>query len=164
MAKAKTAYLCSECGAHSVKWAGQCPDCGAWNTLAETTISTPRGEAMAATAATTLSELPDDVEARHSTGFSEFDRVLGGGLVPGAVTLLGGDPGVGKSTLLQQVSAHLMQDLPVCYATGEESLRQIGATVAATGARCIVDEPAGRYIAGERDRAGAQVRRAGSHY
>ncbi len=126
MAKAKTAYLCSECGAHSVKWAGQCPDCGAWNTLAETTISAPRGEAMAAMAATTLSELPDDVEARHSTGFTEFDRVLGGGLVPGAVTLLGGDPGVGKSTLLQQVSAHLMRDLPVCYATGEESLRQIG--------------------------------------
>ena len=126
MAKAKTAYLCSECGAHSVKWAGQCPDCGAWNTLAETTISAPRGEATAVVAATTMAELPDDVETRHSTGFTEFDRVLGGGLVPGAVTLLGGDPGVGKSTLLQQVSAHLMQDLPVCYATGEESLRQIG--------------------------------------
>ena len=76
--------------------------------------------------ATTLAELPDDIESRHSTGFAEFDRVLGGGLIPGAVVLLGGDPGVGKSTLLQQVSASLMQNLRICYATGEESLRQIG--------------------------------------
>jgi len=126
MAKAKTAYLCSECGAHSVKWAGQCPDCGAWNTLTQTTISAPRVVQGPGAAATRLDELPGDIEARHATGFGEFDRVLGGGLVPGAVTLLGGDPGVGKSTLLQQVSASLMQDLPVCYATGEESLRQIG--------------------------------------
>ncbi len=125
MAKAKIAYVCTECGAHSVKWAGQCPECGAWNTLTETTISTPR-PAGPAIAATTLDDLPADVETRHSTGFGEFDRVLGGGLVPGAVTLLGGDPGVGKSTLLQQVSANLMQSLPICYATGEESLRQIG--------------------------------------
>ncbi len=73
-----------------------------------------------------LDELSGDIEQRFATGFSEFDRVLGGGLVPGAVTLLGGDPGVGKSTLLQQVSACLMTELSVCYATGEESLRQIG--------------------------------------
>jgi DNA repair protein RadA/Sms len=124
MAKARTAYLCSECGAHSVKWAGQCPDCGAWNTLSETAIATPR--AASGAAATRLDRLPDDIETRHATGFGEFDRVLGGGLVPGAVTLLGGDPGVGKSTLLQQVSASLARELPVCYATGEESLRQVG--------------------------------------
>jgi len=124
MAKARTAYLCSECGAHSVKWAGQCPDCGAWNTLSETTIAAPR--AASGAAATTLDKLPDDIETRYATGFGEFDRVLGGGLVPGAVTLLGGDPGVGKSTLLQQVSASLARDLAICYATGEESLRQIG--------------------------------------
>ena len=124
MAKARKAYLCSECGAHSVKWAGQCPDCGAWNTLAETMVAAP--PAASGAAVTRLDALPDDVEARHATGFAEFDRVLGGGLVPGAVTLLGGDPGVGKSTLLQQVSANLVLDLPVCYATGEESLRQIG--------------------------------------
>jgi DNA repair protein RadA/Sms len=124
MAKARIAYLCSECGAHSVKWAGQCPDCGAWNTLSETSIvATP---AVSGVAATRLDELPDDLGTRHATGFGEFDRVLGGGLVPGAVTLLGGDPGVGKSTLLQQVSASLARDLAVCYATGEESLRQIG--------------------------------------
>ena len=122
--KAKVAYLCTECGAHSVKWAGQCPDCGVWNTLTETTFSQPT--AGAGVAATTMDALPDDIEYRHVTGFGEFDRVLGGGLIPGAVVLLGGDPGVGKSTLLQQVSAHLMQDVSVCYATGEESLRQIG--------------------------------------
>mgnify|MGYP001818352880 CR=1 FL=1 len=124
MAKARKAYLCAECGAHSVKWAGQCPECGAWNTLAETSVTSQRS--VASVPATRLDSLPEDIEIRHPTGFGEFDRVLGGGLVPGAVTLLGGDPGVGKSTLLQQVSAQLMRDLPVCYATGEESLRQIG--------------------------------------
>jgi DNA repair protein RadA/Sms len=122
--KAKIAYLCTECGAHSVKWAGQCPDCSAWNTLTETTIAAPKVTSGASSK--TLDELPGDVEYRHATGFGEFDRVLGGGLVPGAVVLLGGDPGVGKSTLLQQVSAQLMQNVPVFYATGEESLRQIG--------------------------------------
>lgn len=124
MAKAKIAYLCTECGSHSLKWAGQCPDCSAWNTLTETTFTAPKSSAGAKS--TTLQSLPDDIEFRHVTGFGEFDRVLGGGLVPGAVVLLGGDPGVGKSTLLQQVSASLMQDVEVCYATGEESLRQIG--------------------------------------
>lgn len=124
VAKAKIAYLCSACGAHSVKWAGQCPDCAAWNTLTETTFTATKSTSGAKS--TTLEALPDDIEYRHATGFGEFDRVLGGGLVPGAVVLLGGDPGVGKSTLLQQVSANLMQDIAVCYATGEESLRQIG--------------------------------------
>lgn len=124
MAKAKIAYLCTQCGAHSLKWAGQCPDCSAWNTLTETTFAAPKSSP--GVKATTLESLPDDIEYRHATGFGEFDRVLGGGLVPGAVVLLGGDPGVGKSTLLQQVSANLMQGIAVCYATGEESLRQIG--------------------------------------
>lgn len=126
MAKAKIAYVCTECGAHSVKWAGQCPDCASWNTLTETTISSTAAPTGPGVAATTLQALPGDMDERHQTGFGEFDRVLGGGLVPGAVVLLGGDPGVGKSTLLQQVSAGLMQNLPLCYATGEESLRQIG--------------------------------------
>jgi DNA repair protein RadA/Sms len=92
--------------------------------LTETTLSAPR--VAAGISVTTLEALPSDLEYRHATGFGEFDRVLGGGLVPGAVVLLGGDPGVGKSTLLQQVSAKLMRVVPVCYATGEESLRQIG--------------------------------------
>jgi DNA repair protein RadA/Sms len=124
VAKAKIAYLCTECGSHSLKWAGQCPDCSAWNTLTETRFTAQKPASAAK--AMTLQELPDDIEYRHATGFGEFDRVLGGGLVPGAVVLLGGDPGVGKSTLLQQVSANLMRDISVCYATGEESLRQIG--------------------------------------
>ncbi len=124
MAKAKIAYLCTECGAHSLKWAGQCPECAAWNTLTETSVAA--AASVPSTSAVTLDDLSGDVEFRHPTGFLEFDRVLGGGLVPGAVVLLGGDPGVGKSTLLQQVSARLMRDVPVCYATGEESLRQIG--------------------------------------
>jgi len=126
MPKAKIAYVCTECGAHSVKWAGQCPDCSAWNTLAQTRIVPLRGKNEAASAPASLDSLPDDLEHRHMTGFEEFDRVLGGGLVPGAVVLLGGDPGVGKSTLLQQVSAHLSTESAVFYATGEESLRQIG--------------------------------------
>ena len=132
MGKAKKAYVCSECGAFSVKWAGQCPDCAAWNTLAETRVGSA-SEAGVARKATTLDELPLDLQARYSTGFSELDRVLGGGLVPGAVVLLGGDPGVGKSTLLQQASAALMRDVNVCYATGEESLRQIGQRSARLG-------------------------------
>ena len=125
MAKPKSAYVCADCGAHSVKWVGQCPDCGAWNTLAEMRLP---GGAVAATggaSATGLDGVQFDPEERYATGFDEFDRVLGGGLVPGAVVLLGGDPGVGKSTLLQQVSGRLQRDLPVLYATGEESLRQV---------------------------------------
>jgi DNA repair protein RadA/Sms len=124
MAKARTAYVCSDCGAHSVKWAGQCPECLAWNTLTQARIAPAR--AVAGASAAPLAELPTDLTLRHATGFDEFDRVLGGGLVPGAVVLLGGDPGVGKSTLLQQVAAHLSDAQAVLYATGEESLRQIG--------------------------------------
>lgn len=126
MAKAKKAYFCNECGAHSVKWVGQCPDCAAWNTLTETMLSTAASVARPTSPAQRLDQLPSDLEQRNCTGFDEFDRVLGGGLLPGAVVLLGGDPGVGKSTLLQQVTANLMAALPVCYATGEESLRQFG--------------------------------------
>ena len=126
MAKPKTAYVCTECGAHSVKWAGQCPDCSAWNTLAQTRITPVKGTGAPASTPARVDSLPEDLSQRHQTGFAEFDRVLGGGLVPGAVVLLGGDPGVGKSTLLQQVSAQLSADMTVLYATGEESLRQVG--------------------------------------
>ena len=126
MARAKTAYVCADCGAHSVKWQGQCPECAAWNTLTQTTVPAPQAERPEAVSPSLLASLSDDLGVRHATGFSEFDRVLGGGLVPGSVVLLGGDPGVGKSTLLQQVAALLPQALSVCYASGEESLRQIG--------------------------------------
>jgi DNA repair protein RadA/Sms len=126
MPKAKTAYVCSECGSHSVKWAGQCPECAAWNTLSEVRLASSSGTPAAARTPAGADSLPDDLDLRLDTGFAEFDRVLGGGLVPGAVILLGGDPGVGKSTLLQQVSAHLAAQHNVLYATGEESLRQVG--------------------------------------
>ena len=125
MARLKTAFVCDDCGAHSVKWAGQCPECSAWNTMSKTQIAAPSAPSQGQQAAD-LKTVLDDLGERYPTGFDEFDRVLGGGLVPGAVVLLGGDPGVGKSTLLQQVSAGLPDELSVCYATGEESLRQIG--------------------------------------
>jgi len=126
MPRNRTAYVCSACGAHSVKWQGQCPDCDAWNTLEARSLAAPRGrESAGGPRPAGLAELGGDPERRYATGFGEFDRVLGGGLVPGSVVLLGGDPGVGKSTLLQQVAARLPEDLSVCYASGEESLRQI---------------------------------------
>ena len=125
MPGAKTAYVCGDCGAHSVKWAGQCPECAAWNTLSETRVARPARSGVNSQAAD-LAAVMADLGDRYATGFGEFDRVLGGGLMAGAVVLLGGDPGVGKSTLLQQVSASLPSDLTVCYASGEESLRQIG--------------------------------------
>lgn len=125
MARNKTAYVCSECGAHSVKWQGQCPDCDAWNTLAQTTIQAPLKVQKSGLRPTRLDEFAGREEQRYATGFAEFDRVLGGGLVPGSVVLLGGDPGVGKSTLLQQVAARLSAAAHTCYATGEESLRQV---------------------------------------
>ena len=124
MAKSTKTYLCSACGASTPKWQGQCPDCGAWNTLEESTLATT-GRAVSGRAATRLSAAAEDAGKRYPTGFAEFDRVLGGGLVPGSVVLLGGDPGVGKSTLLQQVAAKLPDDLSVLYATGEESVRQV---------------------------------------
>lgn len=130
MAKTRTAYVCSSCGAHSVKWQGQCADCGDWNTLSEARLAPGGGTADTGAVAdlaalADLSRLGADERERTTTGFGEFDRVLGGGLVPGAVTLLGGDPGVGKSTLLLQVAARLRNSLPVLYVSGEESLRQV---------------------------------------
>src|SRR5690606_175478 len=125
MARTKAAFVCSDCGAHSVKWQGQCPDCEAWNTLVQAAVSGGAAAGARSSPPSVMSEFGDDVEFRHPTGFAEFDRVLGGGLVPGSVVLLGGDPGVGKSTLLQQVAAQLPDSLNTCYATGEESLRQV---------------------------------------
>lgn len=126
MARAKTAYVCMDCGAHSVKWQGQCPECAAWNTLAQKAVSAAQAERPEGLSPFLLGSLGDDLGVRYPTGFAEFDRVLGGGLVPGSVVLLGGDPGVGKSTLLQQVATLLPDTLKILYATGEESLRQIG--------------------------------------
>ncbi len=126
MARAeKTAYACRACGAVSLKWQGQCPECEAWNTLEETAPARSAARRGKGVAPAELLELAQETDERHATGFGEFDRVLGGGLVPGSVVLLGGDPGVGKSTLLQQVAASLPEALNVCYATGEESLKQV---------------------------------------
>lgn len=125
MARPKTAYVCGECGAHSVKWQGQCPDCGAWNTLSATAVSQPPSPAGSGRRPEKLGAVAQEAIGRYRTGFGEFDRVLGGGLVPGSVVLLGGDPGVGKSTLLQQVAARLPAKLNTCFATGEESLGQV---------------------------------------
>lgn len=134
MAKDKTIYTCSECGGTSPKWLGKCPQCGAWNTLEETrsepTTGKNRMQALArglnaAQPVTTLSDIEAADVARTPTGLEELDRVLGGGIVAGGVVLIGGDPGIGKSTLLLQAIEDLSQRLPVLYVTGEESGSQI---------------------------------------
>ncbi len=133
MAKAKVSYSCTQCGATAPKWTGQCVDCGAWNSLTEiTAVVSSRhsrfagfaGEAGQSAVQLLTDVMPDDVK-RHATGINEFDRVLGGGLVPGSVVLLGGDPGIGKSTLLLQTLVSLGQQQKVLYITGEESLQQV---------------------------------------
>ena len=133
--KLKTQYVCAECGATAPKLLGRCPDCGAWNSMAETVIepeSTHRYAARsqnALAAASTVQGLAD-IEAselpRFSTAIEEFDRVLGGGLVAGGVVLIGGDPGIGKSTLLLQALANMAQaGKRVLYVSGEESAAQV---------------------------------------
>ena len=127
MARPKTSFVCNECGGASPKWVGQCPDCGAWNTLEESReTAQPRAVGWAGDAPRLISEVEAEVESRWPTGIGELDRVLGGGLVPGSATLIGGDPGIGKSTLLLQAAVRLAGALPALYVTGEESLRQVG--------------------------------------
>jgi DNA repair protein RadA/Sms len=132
MARTKTAYVCTECGGTSSKWQGQCPNCGVWNTLVETIAATPssRFQALAGapSAVRTLASVETQDNARTPTGIEEFDRVLGGGLVSGGVVLLGGDPGIGKSTLLLQAMAALGSSGKLgraLYVTGEESVEQV---------------------------------------
>ncbi len=131
MAKAKTIYVCTECGGQSPKWQGQCPACQQWNTLVESINETvaPGGNRFGLIAEAgklqRLSEVEAREEARIPSGVSEFDRVLGGGLVPGGVVLIGGDPGIGKSTLLLQSLAAMGATRKVLYVSGEESAQQI---------------------------------------
>ncbi len=129
MAKTKTLYSCTECGASSPKWQGQCPGCNAWNTLVETLAEQPGKHRFEALAPAAKLQNLADIEAREAdripTGIGEFDRALGGGLVAGGVVLIGGDPGIGKSTLLLQALAHLSQAHKVIYVTGEESGQQV---------------------------------------
>ncbi len=132
MAKNTTAYVCTECGSDHRKWQGQCQDCGAWNTLSEFKVPGDEAEARrvgyAGTAASkpqTLAEISSVEMPRFSSGAGEFDRVLGGGIVPGSAVLLGGSPGAGKSTLLLQVMCQQSQQRTALYVTGEESLQQV---------------------------------------
>ena len=129
MAKAKSTYTCTECGGNAPKWQGQCPNCSAWNTLVETLAdAAPRNRFSSAAPAPTL-QLLSDVRAKDAkhmpTGIGEFDRVLGGGLVAGQVVLIGGDPGVGKSTLLLQALAYMSNSSRAVYVSGEESAEQV---------------------------------------
>jgi len=134
MAKVKTVYACTECGGQSPKWQGQCPHCSSWNTLVESIPTEPSSGASnryaGLTAARGVMRLDsiDPVDAgRIPSGLPEFDRVLGGGFVPGAVVLLGGDPGIGKSTLLLQALQKVGEQHAVLYVTGEESPEQVSA-------------------------------------
>ena len=134
MAKVKSSYVCSQCGYETSKWNGKCPNCGEWNTFeeVEVTVSARSG----AKASSSVKDISDSIvnvnsvdasynETRYKTGLSELDRVLGGGLVKGSMVLLGGEPGIGKSTLLLQICSFLGGDHTILYVSGEESLRQI---------------------------------------
>src|SRR5699024_2812283 len=150
MAKAKTAYVCTDCGAEYNKWQGSCTTCGAWNTLSEIVLApaskggkTPGGARNAGYAGSTgqggkvtsLASIKGENTTRTLTGIGELDRVLGGGLVDGSVVLIGGDPGIGKSTLLLQMMGTIGTRLEGLYVTGEESLAQ----VASRGQRLDID-------------------------
>ncbi|MBT8117771.1 MAG: DNA repair protein RadA, partial [Gammaproteobacteria bacterium] len=140
MARTKTVFTCEACGAQSLQWQGQCDDCGAWNSLLEQRATkankTSASPAKALDAGVRrLDQISEQPEQRIQIGLSEFDRVLGGGLVPGSVTLIGGDPGIGKSTLLMQAAARLGDNIDVLYVTGEESLRQLSLRARRLGLR-----------------------------
>lgn len=143
MAKQKTAFVCNDCGSDYVKWQGQCSDCEAWNTLTEIKLGPQKGSGRAGAGASpqvggkragfagtldsarVLQDIDLEDSPRFSSGAEEFDRVLGGGLVPGSGILLGGNPGAGKSTLLLQTMCHLARTMEALYVTGEESLQQV---------------------------------------
>lgn len=134
MARQKTAYVCQECGADFAKWQGQCSECGGWNSLSEVRLgAAPRGGARSGYAGAVQTQarvqLLSDIELeqmpRLDSGMAEFDRVLGGGFVPGSVVLIGGHPGAGKSTLLLQTLCGLSTRMSALYVTGEESLQQV---------------------------------------
>ncbi len=139
MAKTKINYVCTQCGAIQPKWMGKCPDCGSWNTLVEnveTPVSRFASSAVPQTAKSTvqkLEQIDSSEEQRYLTQMEELNRVLGGGIVPGSVVLLSGDPGIGKSTLLLQICQTISSDAQILYVSGEESLRQIKLRAARLG-------------------------------
>ena len=130
MAKIKSVFICSECGYESPKWYGKCPSCGQWNTMCEEIKESAKGSfavkkhSLIYSKPVTVSEISTDDEERFDTGFSELNRVLGGGIVKGSLVLLGGDPGIGKSTILMQICRNL-PSLNILYVSGEESKRQL---------------------------------------
>src|SRR5688572_17655992 len=132
MGRSRSIYACTECGAQQPRWLGRCPECGGWSTLVEeraaSTATEPR-ELIAREAAAAkprrLVEIDADAVPRLATGIGELDRVLGGGIVPGSVVLLAGEPGVGKSTLALQLAAGIQGGRPVLYVAGEESPEQV---------------------------------------
>lgn len=129
--KSKSVYICRECGYQSAKWMGKCPSCNQWNTMDETLISEEKKSSpikkatVAARPVSKLNQVKTDLEVRYRTGLSELDRVLGGGLVKGSLVLVGGDPGIGKSTLLLQICQSMSKERKILYVSGEESERQI---------------------------------------
>lgn len=128
--KAKSVYICSDCGYESAKWVGKCPNCGAWNTMEEDIVVTVKNQSVAKASrvsanAIPLSQIDFNGESRTVTGISELDRVLGGGIVKGSVILLSGDPGIGKSTILLQICNALQRGNRILYVSGEESAFQI---------------------------------------
>ena len=135
--KSRKAYVCTECGSEAAKWQGQCPDCKAWNTYKEVNLGpaaspsigagNKAGFAGALDGLKTLNEVDVQEAPRFTSGMAEFDRVLGGGFVPGSAVLIGGHPGAGKSTILLQVLCHVAQSMNALYVSGEESLQQIAA-------------------------------------
>lgn len=139
MAKTKINYVCTQCGAIQPKWMGKCPDCGSWNTLVENVeapVSRFASSAVPQTAKSTvqkLEQIDSNEEQRYLTQMEELNRVLGGGIVPGSVVLLSGDPGIGKSTLLLQICQTISSDAQILYVSGEESLRQIKLRAARLG-------------------------------
>ena len=139
MAKTKINYVCTQCGAIQPKWMGKCPDCGSWNTLVENVeapVSRFASSAVPQTAKSTvqkLEQIDTSEEQRYLTQMEELNRVLGGGIVPGSVVLLSGDPGIGKSTLLLQICQTISSDAQILYVSGEESLRQIKLRAARLG-------------------------------
>ncbi len=129
MAKIKTLYVCSQCSYESAKWYGQCPSCGEWNCMEESIVNTSvtkkTTNLAGRSSAVSIDEISETNEIRYDTGISEFNRVLGGGLVKGSLVLIGGDPGIGKSTILLQACKNLSENKKVLYVSGEESASQI---------------------------------------
>ena len=123
--KEKSVYVCGECGYETPRWMGRCPQCGSWKTLVEEERVAPKRKTVGIGRAVPLQSVSADAGVRSSTGIGELDRVLGGGLVDGMVVLLGGDPGIGKSTLLLEAADKLAASRTVLYVSGEESRSQI---------------------------------------